>query len=75
MLTRFPSANRTLVYVEGEAKMNSYEDENGRKHSTLNLVQREPFLYPSLFSNCKHLVYVCDTTAAVAAAVRRPSFC
>lgn len=31
--------DRTLVYVEGEATMNTYEDSQGKKQSALNLVQ------------------------------------
>ncbi|KAI9040611.1 single-stranded DNA-binding protein [Aspergillus affinis] len=31
----------TLVYVEGDATMRSYEDADGKKQSTLSLVQRK----------------------------------
>lgn len=30
----------TLVYLEGDASMRSYEDADGKKHSNLNIVQR-----------------------------------
>lgn len=30
---------RTLVYLEGEASMNTYEDKNGQTQSSLNVVQ------------------------------------
>ena len=33
------SINRTLVYFEGDASMNTYEDKNGQTQSALNLVQ------------------------------------
>lgn len=32
---------RTQVYVEAEAKMDTYEVADGEKRTTLNLVQRE----------------------------------
>ena len=31
--------DRTLIYLEGDATMNVYEDSNGKKQSGLNLVQ------------------------------------
>lgn len=31
---------RTLVYLEGDASMRSYEDADGKRHSNLNIVQR-----------------------------------
>lgn len=30
----------TLVYLEGDASMRSYEDADGKRHSNLNIVQR-----------------------------------
>lgn len=36
----------TLVYVEGDARMKSYEDAEGRKQSSLSIVQRKLFLFP-----------------------------
>lgn len=30
-----------MVYVEGEATMNTYEDAEGQKRTSLNVVQRE----------------------------------
>jgi single-stranded DNA-binding protein len=33
------SANRTLVYLEGDASMSTYTDKNGQTQSSLNLVQ------------------------------------
>lgn len=33
------TANRTLMHVDAEARMNTYEDDEGKKHSSLNLVQ------------------------------------
>lgn len=30
---------RTLIYLEADAKMQSYDDRNGEKQSSLNLVQ------------------------------------
>ncbi|KAJ5495133.1 hypothetical protein N7539_000249 [Penicillium diatomitis] len=30
----------TLVYLEGDASMRSYEDADGKRHSSLNIVQR-----------------------------------
>ncbi|KAJ5177140.1 uncharacterized protein N7482_003017 [Penicillium canariense] len=30
----------TLVYLEGDASMRTYEDADGKKHSALNIVQR-----------------------------------
>jgi single-stranded DNA-binding protein len=30
----------TLVYLEGDASMRSYEDADGKRHSALNIVQR-----------------------------------
>lgn len=32
-------ARRTLVYLEGDATMKTYEDAEGRKQSSLNIVQ------------------------------------
>ena len=32
-------ANRTLVYLEGDATMRVYEDADGKKQSALNLIQ------------------------------------
>lgn len=43
VLTRSPS--RTLVYVEGDASMRVYQDAEGKKQSSLNVVQRT---YPSI---------------------------
>lgn len=34
-------AYRTLVYVEGDASMRQWEDSEGKKQSTLNIVQRK----------------------------------
>jgi len=31
---------RSLVYVEGDASLRSYEDQDGRKQTNLNIVQR-----------------------------------
>lgn len=36
---RLTSLCRTLVYLEGDATMRSYEDSEGRKQSQLSLVQ------------------------------------
>lgn len=33
---------RTLVYVEGDATMRSYEDSDGKRQHALNIVQRKP---------------------------------
>jgi single-stranded DNA-binding protein len=33
---------RTLVYVEGDAAMRSYEDADGKRQSALSIVQRKP---------------------------------
>ncbi|EPS34676.1 hypothetical protein POX_a00352 [Penicillium oxalicum] len=30
----------TLVYLEGDASMRSYEDADGKRHSSLNIIQR-----------------------------------
>lgn len=43
-------SHRTLVYVEGDARMNTWEDSEGNNRSTLNVVQRtstahSPFTY------------------------------
>lgn len=32
--------DRTLVYLEGDASIRSYEDQEGRKQTSLNIVQR-----------------------------------
>jgi hypothetical protein len=34
---------RTLVYVEGDASMSTYQDAEGKSRSALNLIQRKPF--------------------------------
>jgi hypothetical protein len=34
-------AFRTMVYVEGEASFSNYEDAEGNKKQSLNIVQRE----------------------------------
>lgn len=33
--------DRTLVYLEGDASMRSYEAADGQKHSSLNILQRK----------------------------------
>ena len=35
-----PCAHRTLLYVEGDATMRQYDDNEGRKQSALSIVQR-----------------------------------
>jgi single-stranded DNA-binding protein len=37
---------RTLVYVEGDASMRVYEDAEGKKQSSLNIVQRPSTHHP-----------------------------
>jgi single-stranded DNA-binding protein len=39
--------HRTLVYVEGDASMSSYQDAEGKTRTSLNLVQREFLLVSS----------------------------
>lgn len=36
-----PSANRSLVWVEGDAYMHKYEDKEGREQSTFRVIQRK----------------------------------
>lgn len=33
--------DRSLVYVQGEARMNTYEDADGKRQTSLSIVQRE----------------------------------
>lgn len=45
---QFPAC-RTLVYVEGDATNDKYEDAEGKTRTTLNIVQRESPLIPRRF--------------------------
>lgn len=40
-----PAANRSLVWVEGDAYMHKYEDKEGNQQNTFRVIQRE-FLPP-----------------------------
>ncbi|KAK4983183.1 ssDNA-binding protein, mitochondrial [Elasticomyces elasticus] len=35
-----PSSTRALIYVEAEARMDTFETDDGKKQSRLNLIQR-----------------------------------
>lgn len=37
---------RTLVYIEGDASVRVYEDAEGKRQSSLNIVQRLSTRYP-----------------------------
>lgn len=43
LITRHFRPYRTLVYVEGDASMRVYEDAEGKKTSSLNIVQRPSY--------------------------------
>lgn len=43
-LMTFSHFYRTLVYLEGDASMRSYEDAEGRKQTSLSLVQRTSYI-------------------------------
>lgn len=45
MLIKATPENSTLVYVEGEARMNTYEDADRGKQSRLDLIQRKLQLF------------------------------
>jgi len=45
---------RTLVYIEGDATMNTYNDADGKPRTALNLVQRKFLIkshYTEFFTN------------------------
>lgn len=46
MLTLHLSSSSSLVYVEGEASINSFQDAEGQNRSNLNIVQRALLFSP-----------------------------
>ncbi len=42
--------DRSLVYVEGDASIRVFQDEQGKKHSALNVVQRKTSCSSTFYS-------------------------
>lgn len=68
--------DRTMVYIEGEASINSYEDAEGKPRTSFNIIQREYYVVcwaaPPLRPRGTCLTLTCLTKVTLRSSANQP---